>query len=220
MDTRNANIERRIELGLLVVFGCVALGALRSVGLLGRTSPTAKPLSDAAGPLAKLPELLQRYHERMTDTLPTEPRNAAGAVGTGGAGVRYTASGLRDPLVSLLPEAQPAQPTVIQEPVVAAPPPQPPSVTVQGMIWGGRRPQVLIDNRLYNVGDTVQAAQIVAIAREGVTVMLQGTTFLLSPRRGLSTPARSSPPSASPLEQPIGQPPLFVGPTPSSPDHR
>jgi len=185
MARRKVKVEQRILLGLLLVFACVLLGTLRSLGLLGRRTPPANSLSGVSA----VPGALQRFHERMGGDLPEEPLASAKSVGAG-APVQYTSSELRDPLVSLVPENKPVEQPV-PEPVVGipvGPPPQPPAVTVQGMIWGGARPQVLIDSQLYNVGDTVQGARIVSIGREGVTVAIQGATFLLSPvqRLGMS----------------------------------
>ena len=184
-DTRKTKVEQRLALGLLVVFGCVMVGALRSLGVLGRRNPQAEPLSRvAAGLQGEAPEGLTRLHERLTDARSKVSEAFANAVGSGETPVQYTytASKLRDPLVSLLPAEQVPQLSAAQQPSVAtAAPPQAPTVTVHGMIWGGLRPQALIDGQLYKIGDVVQGARIVSITQEGVTVAIRKATFLLRP---------------------------------------
>ena len=184
MDPRKAKVEQRIVLGLLVAFGCVVVGALKSVGVLGRRTPPARPLSQvAAGLQGESPEGLTRLHERLTDARSELSEAFPNSVGSSETPVQYTASELRDPLVSLLPAEQVPQTPAVLPRVVAAAPPKASAVTVQGMIWGGTRPQALIDGRLYNIGDVVQGARVVSIARGGVTVAIQDATFLLRPAR-------------------------------------
>ena len=92
--------------------------------------------------------------------------------------VEYTAVSFRDPFVSLLPSSRSAIARVVtsghegsgaseQQPVF-------PSLKIQGIIWGSRRPQAVIDGDVYDVGDTVQGAKIVDIDRQGVTGEVQG----------------------------------------------
>jgi len=45
-----------------------------------------------------------------------------------------------------------------------------PTFTVQGIFWGGKFPQAIIDGLVVKLGDTIQGAQIVDITREGITV--------------------------------------------------
>ncbi len=45
-----------------------------------------------------------------------------------------------------------------------------PQFTVQGIFWGGRYPQAIIDDVVVKVGDTVKEAVIVDISRDGITV--------------------------------------------------
>jgi hypothetical protein len=45
-----------------------------------------------------------------------------------------------------------------------------PSFTVQGIFWGGKFPQAIIDDQVVKVGDTIKEARIVDITREGITV--------------------------------------------------
>jgi len=42
--------------------------------------------------------------------------------------------------------------------------------TVQGIIWGGKMPQAIINNKVYNVGDSIDGAVIVSIDKSGITL--------------------------------------------------
>ena len=89
----------------------------------------------------------------------------------------YTGSGFRDPFESQLPRpvievpAQAAAATV-EEQV------QPPAITVESQISGGPIPQAIIGGKVLRVGDKVQEALIIRIAKEGVEALYQGRTFL------------------------------------------
>lgn len=43
-------------------------------------------------------------------------------------------------------------------------------VKVQGIIWGTKMPQAIIDNKVYIVGDKIKDAEIVSIDKEGVNL--------------------------------------------------
>ena len=93
--------------------------------------------------------------------------------------IEYKAEGLRDPLESYLKkeEVLPAQPQ--QE---IAPSPPPPALTVQGIIWGGRFPQAIINNKIVKAGDTIEGVRIIDINKDGVTVFFGNRKYnLLSP---------------------------------------
>ena len=95
----------------------------------------------------------------------------------------YTVQELRDPLTSLFPrpapEPVPASPAS-QTPEAPAIPP-PPTLSVQGIVWGGSTPQAIINDQLYGIGDVVKGAKIVMIDREGVTMDYHGTALRYSP---------------------------------------
>ena len=97
---------------------------------------------------------------------------------------RYTAGLLRDPLKSMLPKL-PSPPsarsqsgtattdrhTVPAKPVRSS---LPSSLTIQGLVWGGPRPQAIINGRVYSVGDTVSGGKIISINRDGVRLDYDG----------------------------------------------
>jgi hypothetical protein len=49
-----------------------------------------------------------------------------------------------------------------------------PNLSVQGVIWGGKFPQAIINNKVIKVGDTLEDVDIVSIDKEGVTVLFEG----------------------------------------------
>ncbi len=195
-DARRSQVEKRIFAGLLVVFGVGLVSMLKSFwhapaprqpsGQAGRQTPSR--LQGAVMPAAS---------QRLSPHAEPPKTSEAGDQSP----IRYTASSFRDPLVSLLP-APKAEPPPAEGAAQIRPPETPvaPAVSVKGMFWGGPHPQVLIDGQLYNIGDTVGGSQIVAIAREGVTVVKQGATFVLQP------PVVAGPSAEQPRRAPPSRP--------------
>lgn len=64
-----------------------------------------------------------------------------------------------------------------------------PSMTFQGMIWSSRRPQAIIDNSVYDVGDviiigsgeTADEVKIKGIDKKGIHLRYKGVDFLKTP---------------------------------------
>ncbi|MBU1006302.1 MAG: hypothetical protein KKH08_01750 [Candidatus Omnitrophica bacterium] len=65
-----------------------------------------------------------------------------------------------------------------------------PLMKFQGMIWSSTRPQAVIDNQVYDVGDTIvieagdalDSIKIKDIDREGIHLKYKGLEFLVRPR--------------------------------------
>ena len=49
-----------------------------------------------------------------------------------------------------------------------------PALRVQGIIWGGDRPQAIINDRIVELGDDVEGATIKSIQKDGVNVLFDG----------------------------------------------
>jgi len=82
----------------------------------------------------------------------------------------------KDPFKSVLPEIQKTA-TVVQEEYkeeVALP-----VVNIQGLIWGGKEPLAIINNKVYKVGDLIEDIKIINIEKEGVSVIYRGKNFVL-----------------------------------------
>ncbi len=48
------------------------------------------------------------------------------------------------------------------------------SFKVQGIIWGGRIPQAIINNKVLTVGDLIEGAEILSIDKNGITLVSSG----------------------------------------------
>lgn len=92
--------------------------------------------------------------------------------------VEYTADGLRDPFEGYLSEQEEASqvPPPPEEQEVPALPP----LTIQGIIWGGRFPLGIINNKVVKIGDTIEGAQIIDISKDGVIVSFADRQYNLS----------------------------------------
>lgn len=51
---------------------------------------------------------------------------------------------------------------------------------VQGIVWGGRSPQAIINGQVLSVGDLIEGAQIVSIEKKGITLSFVGAIFDLA----------------------------------------
>jgi len=163
--------------GLLLGFALLLFRQLNALGFLGaRRAPTPAPapIGTASSSHPTIPQILKSRQEQeqavqqsVSSGVPAAPT------------VQYTAGQTRDPFSSLLPQEVPAGIAAVARPGQAAPVPEPPDLAVRGVIWGGLRPQALIDDGVYDVGDEVSGATILAIRRDGITVTVQGVAFEL-----------------------------------------
>ena len=183
-DDRKKQLEQRLVLGLAVIFGLTLFRTfLGGPGAKVSTPPTL-PVATPQGSSATPPGNLEERHG-------AEPRPPAPAHQVASKANTDEKSPC-DPLVSLLPKP-------VTKPVIATKPSQavspvvkPPSLAISGLIWGGMRPQAIVNGKVYGVGDEVQGARIIEITREGVTVEVGGVSFTVNPaatrRRMASTP--------------------------------
>ena len=90
--------------------------------------------------------------------------------------VVYDAEGLKDPFKppEIKKEAQlPAKVSKQQEPKIVTPP----SLIIQGIVWGGSLPQAIINQKIVKIGDTLEGARIIDIKKDGVTIAFQDQQF-------------------------------------------
>ena len=87
--------------------------------------------------------------------------------------VEYKAEGLRDPFQGPIRKETGEEPGKITET-------PPPSLTVQGIIWGGRFPQAIINNKVVKVGDTIEGVRITDINKDGITIFYEDRQYNLS----------------------------------------
>ncbi len=102
--------------------------------------------------------------------------------------VDYTGAQYRDPLelpielrtpIKQVAEA-PAEPGLKIEPEIEREIILP-TFTIQGMVWGGVKPQALINGQLCEKGDVIRGAEIMDITKEGVTFVYKDKKLLFSP---------------------------------------
>jgi hypothetical protein len=55
----------------------------------------------------------------------------------------------------------------------------PPSLSVQGIIWGTSLPQAIVSGKVVKVGDTIEGAKITGIDKSGVSVIFQDMEHML-----------------------------------------
>jgi hypothetical protein len=86
----------------------------------------------------------------------------------------YTSEGLRDPFKTPF-EKKPGS-AEASDPYSGALGP----MDLQGIVWGGRFPQAIINDTVLKVGDTVAGAVIVDINKYGVELFMDGKHYTLS----------------------------------------
>lgn len=90
----------------------------------------------------------------------------------------YRADDLRDPFRGYEEKKEkpaefvPPPPQQIEQPL--------PNLEIQGVIWGGRILQAIINNKIVKIGDVIEGVQIVNINKDGITVLFGGKEYNLS----------------------------------------
>lgn len=88
----------------------------------------------------------------------------------------------RDPFEPLVSK-EGTKPVVDQPPVIEPPPPTgevtPPSVNIEGVLWGTDKPLAIIDGEVYGVGEKLKDvdAEIDKIEKNKVFILYQGQVF-------------------------------------------
>jgi hypothetical protein len=60
-----------------------------------------------------------------------------------------------------------------------------PAMTFQGMVWNSKRPQVIIDNKVYDAGDTIMKEDgvlVESIEKDGIHLRFKGREFIVRPK--------------------------------------
>lgn len=102
--------------------------------------------------------------------------------------LHYEAGDLRDPFVAPVIKKEEGVTQTPEEVVKKEPPP----LNVQGIIWGGRLNQAIINNKVVKAGDTIEGAKILNISKDGVIILFEGMQY------NLSSPAAGAIPSKKP----------------------
>lgn len=103
--------------------------------------------------------------------------------------IEYSSGDLRDPFSDLFQlaiekEKKEKEGQYIQVSLVGTDPEKPmPSLEkfkVQGVIWGGKFPQAIINNKILGVGDLLDGAEIVNIEKKGISLSFAGRIAILA----------------------------------------
>jgi hypothetical protein len=54
-----------------------------------------------------------------------------------------------------------------------------PSMNIQGLIWGGKFPQAIINGKVVKIGEVIEGAQIIEINKEGVVLSYDNRNYTL-----------------------------------------
>jgi len=114
----------------------------------------------------------------------------------------YKSSGLRDPFQTYIIKEKKGQnaydisPTDLSKSKVDFS-----ALKVQGIIWGVKTPQAIINNIIYNLGDKIEDAEIIGIDNKGVSLSSAIGIVSLPPpgQGGNSSEAGEAPQSQQPL---------------------
>ena len=101
------------------------------------------------------------------DTSQRPPRNEEPVVQR--PKVEYKSEGLRDPFDPLIKDEKPVAKIDEGQPQKPLP-----ALTVQGVIWGTKLPQAIINNKVVRTGDSLEGVDIVSIGKDGVTISFNG----------------------------------------------
>jgi hypothetical protein len=91
-------------------------------------------------------------------------------------GVSYTADNLRDPF------SNPALTEISTDAGSSANTPEVnlPEMKVQGIFWGAKFPQAIINDKVVKVNDKIEGAQVTEITKDSVTVFFGNKQFVLT----------------------------------------
>lgn len=192
MNPKKNSQQQMVVAALMVLFGLVVMNSLRTLGVFGsRPAPRKAAAATPKAGETLLPDGVKKRQRRVPERAMPDA-TAGGAAPQARTEDGYTAQALRDPFVDLLPKPAPGsalEPLVAEQP--APPPPQLPSLAVQGTWWGGEGGAAIINGQVYRVGDEISGVTIRGIDHNGVTVEFAGRMVLLTSgaaeRGGLSS---------------------------------
>ena len=89
--------------------------------------------------------------------------------------IEYKSGGLRDPFQEENVEIELIKPQ--EEEAQAMPLP---ALEIEGIVWGGRFAQAIINHKVLKIGDTIEGARVINIVKEGITVLFNNRQYNLS----------------------------------------
>ena len=98
--------------------------------------------------------------------------------------VEYNSGKLRDPFRSYLIKEEPEE-VLPENTDLAKPQLDLDKLKVQGIIWGVKAPQAIINDKVLTIGDLIEGAEILSIEKKGITLSFNGAIFdLTAPGQG------------------------------------
>ena len=96
--------------------------------------------------------------------------------------IKYKSADLRDPFTSVIVKEQEKKESLTgqEEGELNKPKIDLNALVVQGIIWGGKIPQAIINNKVLSVGSFINEAEILCIDKTGITLSFAGDIFNLS----------------------------------------
>jgi hypothetical protein len=155
-------------------------------GFSSAQQPAAEP-SSAVGDFLLNP--LQRVMQSVQQSTPSKSE------GLSTSAINSTRP-VRNPFIPSLPkinqgeEIKPAVPTRPSIENIRPRPQDPktkgaqtvrPNFRIQGLVWNTDRPQAIINDQVFNIGDTIDSWTITAIEKAGISVVSNNITFLIEP---------------------------------------
>jgi hypothetical protein len=86
--------------------------------------------------------------------------------------MEYRSSQLKDPFESYIEETKPDD-SKPEEPVSYTPP----VLSLQGIVWGGKFPLAIINNKVVKAGNIIAEAKVLEISEGGVLVFFKGRQY-------------------------------------------
>lgn len=94
--------------------------------------------------------------------------------------IKYRSGQLRDPFVPVMLKEEKSQDLQKQGAVeLNQPKIDLSALQVQGIIWGTRTPQAIINNKVFVTGDLIDGAEILSIDKKGITLSFAGEVIQL-----------------------------------------
>ena len=101
-----------------------------------------------------------------------EPQEQAASDSLDRPNIEYTAEQFKDPFQSVFVDKWSGEEGEQKQESA-----QPPSLTINGIVWGGNVPQAVINNSIVRAGDVVGETKIIKIDKDGVVVSVNGRQY-------------------------------------------
>lgn len=84
--------------------------------------------------------------------------------------IKYLGANYRDPFLSFIPEQK------VEKKIEKV---SFPSLNLNGLVWGGSKPQAIINNTVVGKGDKIQGVEVVDIKKDGIVLIYNGEEFFM-----------------------------------------